>query len=99
VSFANAHERKKAAARAEGRGHIIDAHAHTVRNRGDLEKSETAGCFYCCETFAPSEIMDWIDNDDCALCPRCGIDSVIPGASGFPVSDRLFLQEMNKFWF
>ena len=90
---------KKDAARAAGQGHIVDAHAHTVRNRADLEKSQTAGCFYCCETFAASEIVDWVDDDDCALCPRCGIDSVIADASGYPVGDKEFLKDMSKFWF
>ena len=99
MNFAIEHERKKAQARADGRGSIVDAHTHTVRHRAELEASALAGCFYCCEVFSPSEIEDWVDNDGCALCPRCGIDSVIGDASGFPVTDRNFLKEMNEFWF
>ena len=97
--FASKHERKKAQARAEGRGYIIDAHVRSNHHRVELEASVVAGCFYCCEVFAPSEIDDWVDGGDCALCPRCGIDSVIGDASGFAVSDKKFLKEMNEFWF
>jgi hypothetical protein len=50
------------------------------------------------ENFQASEITDWIDDGATAKCPRCGIDSVIGAASGFPTS-RLFLQKMHKYWF
>jgi uncharacterized protein (DUF2235 family) len=93
------HEAKKAEARASGRGYIVDAHVHAAGHRAELEASSKAGCFYCCEDFTPAAIKDWVDNDDCALCPCCGIDSVIGDASGLPVADKKFLKEMNEFWF
>jgi hypothetical protein len=99
VNFADEHDDKKVQVRAEGRGYILDAHTHTTRHRVELEASTAAGCFYCCEVFSPTEINDWVDNDDCALCPRCGIDSVIGNASGFPIDEEKFLKEMNEFWF
>lgn len=92
-------ERIEAQARAEGRGHFIDAHTHTTRHRKEIEASAEAGCFYCCEVFPPSEIENWLANDDCALCPYCSIDSVIGDASGYPVTDKKFLGEMHAFWF
>jgi hypothetical protein len=33
-----------------------------------------------------------------ARCPRCGIDSVIGSASGYPIT-REFLQTMKSYWF
>lgn len=33
-----------------------------------------------------------------AICPKCGIDSVIPDASGVPLSAE-FLATMKKWWF
>ncbi|HEU4959971.1 MAG TPA: cytoplasmic protein [Sphingomonas sp.] len=99
MNFADQHERKKAEARANGRGHILDAHARAAGHRAELKASSKAGCFYCCEVFSSTDIKDWVDNGDCALCPRCGIDSVIGDASGFPVSDPNFLKEMHEFWF
>jgi len=80
-------------------GPIVDAHKHCNNNRDELLRSEIAGCFYCCETFAPVEVEDWVDNEKCALCPRCGIDSVIGSASGYPIGDATFLKSMRKLWF
>ena len=78
---------------------VVSAHKHSSRHREEVLSSEIAGCFYCLETFAPADIVDWIDeNDSCALCPKCGIDSVIGSASGYPI-DRAFLQKMKLHWF
>ena len=92
-------ETRKQRMRDQGRGDIIDAHKHTVDHRAELERSNVAGCFYCLEVFNPSEIEDWIDDDKCALCPKCGIDSVIGDASGVPVAEKHFLEAMHMFWF
>jgi hypothetical protein len=61
------------------------------------------GCFYCRAIHPPSEITEWVDEDPAgggqtALCPRCGIDSVIGDSSGFPVTLE-FLEEMHRCWF
>lgn len=47
---------------------------------------------------SPNEITDWTDDDQTALCARCGIDSVIGGESGFPITPEFFA-EMNLYWF
>jgi acetone carboxylase gamma subunit len=33
-----------------------------------------------------------------AVCPRCGIDSVIGSAAGYPLT-REFLSAMEQYWF
>jgi hypothetical protein len=38
------------------------------------------------------------DDDDTALCPKCGIDSVIGSVSGYPI-ERGFLKKMHDHWF
>jgi hypothetical protein len=49
--------------------------------------------------YAPSEIREWVDTDETtALCPRCGIDSVIGSASGYQLSED-FLKKMHRYWF
>jgi hypothetical protein len=34
-----------------------------------------------------------------ALCPKCGIDSVLGSNSGYPVTEIGFLKEMKSYWF
>jgi len=74
------------------------AHRASIHHRKQLETSSVCGCFYCGAIFSPQEITEWIDNDDTALCPYCGIDSVLGDSSGFPVTKE-FLGEMRKYWF
>ena len=81
-------------------GPLIEAQAHTANHRAEIALSNVAGCFYCCTTFSPDRIEDWLDEGDgTAMCPNCGIDSVIGDSSGFPVSDTEFLKQMHKVWF
>ena len=42
--------------------------------------------------------MEWIDDDNTALCPKCGIDSVIGTKSGYPITKE-FLGQMQAHWF
>jgi hypothetical protein len=58
---------------------------------------------YCLATFPPAAIEEWIDEDGArvgqtALCPRCGIDSVIGSKAGFPLTKE-FLTSLQKHWF
>ena len=80
-------------------GPLVEAHAHCANHREELEASDLAGCFYCCGVFSSGIIDEWTDDDTTALCPKCGIDSVIGDASGHPVNDVKFLKEMNGLWF
>ncbi|MNY70734.1 hypothetical protein D3C86_2089260 [compost metagenome] len=75
------------------------AHQHSSAHRSQIEASAKCGCFYCLNVFAPSQIEEWVDDDDTALCPRCGIDSVIGDASGVPVTNANFMQSMQNLWF
>jgi hypothetical protein len=86
------------------------AHKYSSRHRADLLRSDTCGCFHCLYTFPPSKITEWtdfpsgtpkekhFDQGETALCPHCGIDSVLGSASGFPLTAD-FLQMMYDQWF
>lgn len=77
----------------------VAAHEFSIHNRTQLEHSVTCGCFCCVKVFSPDEIDEWIDReDDTALCPYCGIDSVLGDASGYEISEE-FLTKMYKRWF
>ncbi len=87
---------------------IIAAHRYSSNHRESVLASDVCGCFYCLSIFSPSEIEDWVDarkdetdineSGQTAFCPRCGIDSVLGSASGYPIT-REFLQKMNDYWF
>ncbi len=71
------------------------AHEHAVKNKEELQKSNICGCYYCQAIFSPNEIEDWIPFENTALCPYCGIDSVIGDASGYSITKE-FLKELNE---
>jgi hypothetical protein len=77
---------------------VISAHKHSSNHRVELLTSDVCGCFYCLEIYPPDELEDWIDDDNCALCAKCGIDSVIGSVSNYPIT-REFLAEMKRYWF
>ena len=78
--------------------YIKEAHKHSSLHRNELRDSELCGCFYCTDIFDYKNIQDWVDGNDTALCPTCGIDSVIGSASGYP-ANKEFLEAMKKHWF
>lgn len=82
---------------------IRRAHARSINHRTEIEASTTCGCFHCSATFPPADIRKWTDTNEpparhTALCPVCGIDSVIGDAAGFAITPE-FLAEMNLWWF
>ena len=79
---------------------LEQAYKHSINNQVEIQQSNTCGCFYCREIFAPSEIKTWINDKKgkTAQCPYCMIDSVIGNASGYPINTK-FLDAMYKKWF
>lgn len=83
-------------------------HSHSFRNEAELKKSHKAGCFYCVTTFTPSDIVDWLDETDVikntsagkrtALCPFCGIDSVLGNAADYEVTKTLLVNLKEEFF-
>ena len=77
---------------------LVAAHKTSSKHRQLLSESETCGCFYCLDTFDYQNIDTWCDDRNTAICPSCGIDSVIGAASGYPITEE-FLTAMKKHWF
>jgi hypothetical protein len=75
-----------------------DAHGFSSRHREKLEHDEVCGCFHCQKIFSPSLIVEWVDDENTAVCPFCGIDSIIGVSSGFPITKN-FLMKMHNVWF
>lgn len=48
-----------------------------IRERQEGIRASKCGCFYCLAIFPGVEITQWIDEGTTAICPKCGIDSVL----------------------
>lgn len=78
---------------------FIEAHKFSINNKSDLEKDRKCGCFFCLRIFDPQEITEWIEDvSGTAICPYCGIDSVIGSYTGYPITPA-FLEKMHRYWF
>ncbi len=74
-------------------------HKLSVSNRADIEKSENCGCFHCLRTFRSEEVKEWCDpHGVTALCPFCGIDSVLGDAQDIDLTPEM-LRNMHSRYF
>jgi hypothetical protein len=74
---------------------LKELHKQAFNNSKALEKVMQAGCFYCCQVIDTRAIREWVDrNNSTALCPHCGIDSLLPGC----IDTNLLVQMYNR-WF
>jgi hypothetical protein len=76
----------------------ILAHAHASKHRAEIEASARCACFFCFRTFAPSTIKAWIEGNQTALCPHCGIDAVLGTVADLRIDDG-FLRKMHQHHF
>lgn len=62
---------------------------HTKKNELEILNSHDAFCLFCRHHFSAREIKDWAEDDSGsvnAICPECGMDSVVGDASGFSLT-------------
>jgi hypothetical protein len=70
---------------------------HSRLNRRFMLPGSTCRCFHCLEEFPVEEISHWTDEGNTALCPRCGIDSVL-SSSADQLSDDLICQMQGAYF-
>lgn len=85
----------------DGRPDPVQEHGQSSNHRAAVLSASAVGCFYCRKIYSPTEIEDWIDEDESgvgqtAMCGRCGVDAVIPVRDGVDVE---FLARMRRHWF
>src|SRR4051794_313901 len=86
------------ALRAADTALLVAAHKHSTRHRVEVESSQSCACFFCFRKFPTSTIKAWIDTDQTALCPSCGVDSVIGSAASVRLDDA-FLRKLHQHFF
>lgn len=72
----------------------IQAREASIYNRSEIADADVCGCYSCKSVFASRSVDAWRDYGQTALCPRCGVDAVLPG-----VSDTQELDDLHKKWF
>lgn len=80
---------------------LVFAHLLSMCNDSAVNESEKCGCFFCERIFPANEVRECYrepGGGQTALCPYCGIDSVLADASGVEVSPE-FLHKMHNAWF
>ena len=78
---------------------LEEAHDSSSNHREQLEAGISYGCFYCISIFYKSTpIKEWVDKNTTALCPKCGIDSILPKSQSYPLTSH-FLSAMHDYWF
>lgn len=69
-------------------------HKQSSKHREDVLRVAYVSCFYCQQHYKPKLIKEWCDNEQTAICPKCGIDAVLPFHMGTEA-----LKDMHDYWF
>jgi hypothetical protein len=78
---------------------LKNLHNQSMFNRKKiLPTGQACACFCCEERFDSSAIKEWTDRQRTALCPNCGIDSVLAETSEIKLTHEL-ITAMNFRWF
>jgi hypothetical protein len=79
--------------------YLLMLQRQSIGNKERLADAKDCGCFFCLSHFPPSAVECWADEGgETAVCPECGIDSVIGEHDDERVSDDL-LRAMNERFF
>lgn len=79
---------------------ILKAQNFSINNKSALLKDQQqCGCYYCLTIFSSTEIKEWTDYDNTAICPYCKIDSVIGESSGFPITKEFLTRMRERYFF
>lgn len=73
-------------------------HAYSSHNKSLIDTSQKCYCFYCKTVMDSREIKKYTDDGQTAICPECGMDSIIPDSIGETI-DETVISEMNDYWF
>ena len=75
---------------------LREAPIFAMKNRNHLQGS--CGCYFCLAIFPATNITQWTDQSQTALCPLCGVDSVLPEDCGISLDEET-LKQIHNHWF
>lgn len=77
-------------------------HRYCNFNRDLIKKSKKCYCFYCKNTIDAEDMLkptvQYIDGGRTAICPKCGIDSILPDAIDEEITKEI-INDMYEYWF
>ena len=85
---------------------LNEIHNHCGWHEKEIINSKQCACFHCLSFYPPDSIREWITESPdsrpgpgkTAICPVCGIDSVLPESSEYELNREL-LEEMQDLFF
>lgn len=77
---------------------LIKLHKYAIHNRKGIEKTDTCGCFHCKNIFYSGNITEWTDDGKTAICPYCGVDSIIYNKKDYIITSN-DLEDLNRYYF
>jgi len=63
----------------------------SFKNCAAIEKAGSGVCFHCLNGFRFERIVTWTDDGTTAICPICGVDSVLASNSDQPITLDLLI--------
>ena len=73
-------------------------HNHSFKNRAEIAQSLICYCIHCQKACASGQVEKWVDDGETAICPKCGVDSLIGSAAEYEMTEPL-LKELHEFYF
>ena len=67
----------------------------SLHNRSEIKEGVPCVCYFCLRTMDGSEIEEWADDGDTALCPFCTIDAIVPNETDV---DNLKQAHLKSFY-
>ncbi len=77
---------------------ILMAPKIAMHNKSKLSFVNECVCYYCLKIYNTSEIKEWTDKDDTAICPYCGVDAILP-INNEEDKNLEVLSKIHKYWF
>lgn len=77
---------------------LLKLHSNSIYNSEFCRIANKCGCFYCLSIFPSSEVTEFWDSQKTAVCPKCGIDSLLFDSQDILLTETLLRQMQTFAW-
>lgn len=56
----------------------------SFKNKTALATQLECSCYHCCLVMPSNLVISWADKGETGICPKCGIDALLPGSYSAP---------------